>query len=175
MTVPSNLIAGDTWEWTRDLSDYPAGTWTLTYYFWKDGKSFSAAATADGTTHSVSVSAATTADYTPGGYVWQARVTDGTDVYTVEEGWVTVKANPATAKADPRSWARRTLEAIECFLEGNATTAQSSMTIQGRSISRWPLAELMQLRDRLRQEIRVEEQGSAAGLGRNIKVRFGRA
>jgi hypothetical protein len=175
MTVPSNLIAGDTWEWTRDLPDYPAGTWTLTYYFWKDGKSFSAAATADGSAHAVSVSAVTTADYSPGGYVWQARVTDGTDVYTVDEGWVTVKANPATANFDPRSDARITLEAVTCFLKGNATTAQASMTLNGRSISRWSLAELRQWQKELRQEVRDEERGSSAGLSRNIKVRFGRA
>jgi hypothetical protein len=174
MTVPSSLIAGDTWEWTRDLSDYPAGTWTLTYYFTKDGKQFNAVASADGLTHAVSVPAATTATYQAGRYKWQARVSDGADAYTVEGGWVEVSANPATSTADPRTWARRTLEAVECFLEGNASTAQSSMAIQGRSISRWPLPDLMQLRDKLRQEVRTEEQGSAAGLGRNIKVRFGR-
>ena len=28
-------------------------------------------------------------------------------------------------------------------------------------------------RDKLRQEVRTEEQGSNAGLGRDIKVRFG--
>lgn len=174
MTVPSTLVAGDTWEWTRDLSDYPAGTWTLTYYFAKDGKQFSAAATADGTTHSVSVAAATTAVYPAGRYQWQARVTAAGESFTVESGWVQVQANPATSTADPRSWARRTLDAVECFLEGNASTAQQSMTVQGRSLARWPLAELLQLRDKLRQEVRTEEQGSAAGLGRNIKVRFGR-
>jgi hypothetical protein len=32
----------------------------------------------------------------------------------------------------------------------------------------------MKFRDQLRGEVRTEEQGSAAGLGRNIKVRYGR-
>ncbi len=173
--VPANLVAGDTWEWTRELADYPAGTWTLTYFLSRDGKKFSFAATADGTSHSVSVAAATTADYQAGRYFWQGRVVSGSEAFTVEEGWVEVQPNPAsTANADPRSWARRTLDAVECFLEGNASTAQASMTIQGRSLSRWSIAELMQFRDKLRQEVRVEEQGSRAGLGRDIKVRFGR-
>lgn len=174
MTVPSSLTAGDTWEWTRDLADYPAGTWTLTYYFSKAGKQFSAAATADGTTHSVSVAAATTAPYPAGRYRWTARVTDGSDVFTVEDGWVYVAANPATDTSDPRSLARQTLDAVECFLAGNASTAQASMTINGRSISRWTLQELRQWRDQLRAEVRAEEAGEAAGLGRNIKARFGR-
>ena len=175
MTVPSSLTAGDTWEWTRELADYPAGTWTLTYYFSKAGKQFSAAASADGTTHSVSVAAATTAAYPAGRYQWTARVARGSEKFTVESGWVDVEENPATSAADPRSWARRTLEAVEAFLEGNATTAQQSMSIQGRSISRWSLADLKQFRLDLRAEVRAEEQGDRAGLGRNIKVRFGRA
>jgi hypothetical protein len=175
MTVPSSLTAGDTWEWTRDLADYPAGTWTLTYYLTKSGTVLTAAATADGTTHEVSVAAATTAAYGAGRYRWQARVTNGTDVFTVEEGWVEVLPNPATFTGDPRSTSRQLLDAINCFLLGNATTAQQSMTINGRSISRWSLPELTAWRDKLKGEVRAEEAGEAAGLGRNIKVRFGRA
>jgi hypothetical protein len=102
------------------------------------------------------------------------RVTDGTSVHVVETGWCEVEPDPASAqKVDHRSWARRTLDAIEAFLEGNATTAQQAITIGGRSISRWSLPELMQWRDKLRAEVSTEEQGSAAGLGRDIKVRYG--
>ena len=36
------------------------------------------------------------------------------------------------------------------------------------------LPELIEWRDKLRQEVRVEEQGEKAGVGRDIKVRFGR-
>ena len=173
--TPSELTAGDTWRWTRDLADYPAGTWTLTYYFENRDDRFNAVASADGTTHSVSVAAATTADHKPGRYHWIARVTDGSIVETVESGWSEVLPNPATAtKRDPRSWARRTLEAVEAFLEGNATTAQASVSIGGRSISRWSLPELTAFRNQLRQEVRTEEQGEQAGLGRDIRVRFGR-
>jgi len=33
---PSTIIAGDTWQWSRrDLSDYPASSWTLEYYLLK--------------------------------------------------------------------------------------------------------------------------------------------
>lgn len=176
-TVPESLVAGDTWEWTRDLSDYPAGTWTLTYYLRKEGKSYSFAASASGTTHSVSVAAATTAAYEPGKYFLQARVTSGSEKFTLEdeECWVEVLPNPASDKSDPRTWARRTLDAVEAFLAGNATTAQQSMTINGRSIARWSLVELRQWRNELRGEVRSQEAGESAGLGRNIKVRFGRA
>lgn len=172
MTVPNTLTAGDTWEWTHDLADYPAGTWVLTYYFVKAGKTFSAAATADGTMHSVSVAAATTTAYPAGRYRWTARATAGSEAFAVEEGWVNVAANPATDTADPRSTSRQLLDAINCFLLGNASTAQQAMTINGRSISRWPLEELRKWRDQLKGEVRTEEKGTAAGKGRDIKVRF---
>jgi hypothetical protein len=176
--VPSELVAGDTWAWTRDLSDYPAGTWTLTYYLRKDDKLLTVVAGASGTTHSVSVLAATTAAYPAGRYKLQARVVNGAISYTLDDEarWVDVLPNPAAAgNSDPRSWAARTLAAVEAFLEGNATTAQASMSINGRAISRWTLAELRQWRDQLRGEVRAEEQGANAGLGRDIKVRLLRA
>jgi hypothetical protein len=169
MTVPSTLTAGDTWEWTRDLADYPAGTWVLTYYLTMAGVSVPVVATADGTTHEVSVPAATTAAYTAGSYRWTARATSGSDAFTVEDGWVEVKPNPATSKADPRSNSRQMLDALNCFLLGNATTAQASMSINGRALSRWPLEQLRAWRNELRQEVRSETGG---GSGRDIKARF---
>jgi len=67
------------------------------------------------------------------------------------------------------------LDAVEAFLIGNASTAQASMTLNGRQISRWSLPDLTQWRDRLKAEVRIEEQGARAGVGRQIKVRLGRA
>lgn len=174
MTLPSTLIAGDTWSWDADYGDYPAGTWTATAYFENSAESFSVSSTADGTTHDFAETAANSAALKAGRYYVQVRVVSGTSSATVESGWCEVKADPASAaKFDHRSWARRTLDAVEAFLEGNATTAQQSMSIAGRSISRWSIAELTQFRNELRAEVRTEEQGSRAGLGRDIKVRYG--
>ena len=30
---PQQANAGTTWRWTRSFTDFPANTWTLTYYF----------------------------------------------------------------------------------------------------------------------------------------------
>jgi len=175
-TIPRALIAGDTWQWTRDLSDYPASTWDATVYFENRDGTFSVAGVADGDTHTFTIAAATTTTYKSGRYGWRLRVTDGTTTTTVENGLAEVLVDPAAAGThDTRSWARRTLEAIEAFLEGNASTAQASMSIQGRSIARWSLPELTKWRNELRTEVKIEDQGSTAGLGRNIKVRFTRA
>lgn len=170
--LPSELIAGDTWRWTRDLADYPAGTWTATVYFEASHGTFNSTASASGTTHSFTIAAATTTGYVPGLYGWRLRVTDGTTTTTVESGMVDVLVDPGKAgKTDTRSWARRTLEAVEAFLEGNASTAQASMSIQGRALSHWALADLQGLHDWLQAKVRSEE-ASSGGKGRDIKVRF---
>jgi hypothetical protein len=176
LNIPSTLTAGDTWEWDAEYGDYPADTWTATAYFENSAESFSVASSADGTTHVFAETAANTAALVAGKYYVQVRVTDGSEKFVVDSGWCEVQPDPASnVKHDHRSWSRRTLDAIEAFLEGNATTAQQSMSIAGRSISRWSIPELMQFRNELRAEVRTDESGSAAGLGRDIKVRYGQA
>jgi hypothetical protein len=172
-SVPTELIAGDTWQWTRDLADYPAGTWTATVYFENKDGVFNVTASASGTTHSFTIAAATTTGYKPGRYGWRLRVTDGTTTTTVENGLTEVQIDPAKAgKADTRTWARRVLDAIEATLEGRASSDQLAMSINGRSISRTPFSELMDARDRFRNEVRAQESPAGSGKGRDIKVRF---
>jgi hypothetical protein len=174
--LPAELIAGDTWAWTRSFGDHPAPTWTATVYFENADDTFSAAAAASGTDHAFSIDAATTGAKKAGRYFWSVRVTDGTTLTTVESGWLDVLANPAAAGTrDPRSDVRKMLDALNATLLGRATSDQLAMTINGRSISRTPLEELRAWRDQLKSEVATEEKGAAAGLGRNIKVRFGRA
>lgn len=172
-SLPSDLIAGNTWQWDRDYADYPSPTWTATTYFENASKTFSVGGTQQGTAHRFTIAAATTTGYPAGRYRVRVRVTDGSQVFIAESAWTEVELDPAAAGThDTRSWARRTLDAVEAFLEGNASTAQASMAIQGRSISRWSLPDLAAWRDKLRQEVRIEEGGGIAGTGRNIKVRY---
>jgi hypothetical protein len=176
VSIPQTLVAGDTWQWDAEYGDYPASGWSATAYFQNAAGSFSVAATASATAHRFAKSAADSSLMVAGQYFVRVRVAQGALNHVVEEGWCEVQANPATAGGvDHRSRARRTLEAIEAFLEGNATTAQQSMSVAGRSLSRWSIAELNEWRDRLIAEVRAEDQGSAAGIGRDIKVRFDRA
>jgi hypothetical protein len=171
--IQSSLVAGDTWQWDAEY-DYPAPTWVATAYFENAAESFSVASTANGTAHRFSAAAAVTAEFKPGSYFVQVRVTFGSESHTVESGWTDVRPDPAgSTKVDHRTWARRTLEAIEAFLEGNATTAQQAITVGGRSISRWSIPQLLEWREKLQAEVAGEEQGSAAGLGRDVKTRYG--
>lgn len=178
--VPADLVAGDLWVWTRDLSsDYPAATWTGVWYFENAYKTFSVTATATGNVFNASIAAATSTTYLAGRYRWQFVVTSGVNRKTAETGWVDIAADPAAAgNLDRRSHSRKVLDALEATIEGRASNDQLSMSIAGRSISRTPMTELVTLRNTYRQFVADEESADdvAAGLGskRRVFVRLSR-
>lgn len=172
--VPEKVIAGDTLAWERDLDEYPAGTWTLTYRLSNAAGNIDITATADGTTHVVSVTPTATAAYVAGRYRWHARVTDGSAVHTVEDGWIEILPDPADASVDYRSHARKMLDAIEAILEGNATKNQLdlvSYSIGGELSLTRDRDQLLELREKYTLEVAGEE-GVDRLRDRNLYIRF---
>jgi len=180
-TIPTQepvlVRCGDSWQWTRALSDYPASTWTLTYTLYNASDAITIVASADGDTHSVDVAPATTTAYTSGRYEWLAKVSDGTDTHTIAAG-VLIVAPEITAATDTRSHARKMLDALNALLEGRASdgdVAVVSSSINDRSITR-DIPSLIKLRDKYAQMVASEDaaRNIARGDGtmRNIRVRF---
>jgi hypothetical protein len=176
---PKELRAGLTWQWTRtDLSDYPASTWTLKYWFKRQGGTdkFSITATADGDAFDVTVAAATTASYVADDYTWVAIVTAGSEAFEVDKG--TAKILPRydqDAALDDRTHAKKVLEAIEAVIEGRATKDQEEYTIGSRSLKRTPLKDLTMLRDKYKAEVlreHLEEEGRNGRQGGKLVVRL---
>ena len=181
-TEPTEIRSGETVSWRReDLStDYPASTWALSYGFKAPGSGFRITAGTDGDYFTVDINAATSSGFAPGAYDWEARVTDGTGVYTVGSGRLEVLPNlfagDAGTPLDLRSRARRSLDAIEAVLEGRASIDQMSYQIAGRALSRTSIPDLLTLRDRFREDVRREDQAEqiakGLGSGRGVYVRF---
>lgn len=179
-TEPSALRAGDTWKWTRTLADYPAPTWTLKYRFkHPTAAGFEIVASASGTDHSITLAAADSGK-TAGTYSWIAWVEGGSsEKYTVGEGVVEITADyrsgAATTVLDDRTHAAKVLAAIEAWIEGR-DMAVAEYEIAGRRMKYIPIADLVKLRNRYRQEVATEEaqRKLAAGLGtgRRIQVRI---
>lgn len=177
--VPDELLAGDTWEWTREIEDYPAGTWTAVWYFEKADFNFSVSAAASGTVHTGTVVAATSAGYRPGRYRWRFVVTSAGVRKTAESGWVEVIPDPAGAgNVDHRTTAGVILDAIEAYLRDDTNLTAASYSLGGRSLSRWPRPELLKERDKWKAEAQAEAAAEriAAGLGnpRRLYARFDR-
>lgn len=176
-TEPTELRAGDTWQWRReDLSDYPASTWTLKYYFRNASAYFDVTATADGDLFAVSVAKATTATRTVGSYDWIAVVESSTERYQIDQGRLEVLPNLATAAAyDARSFARKMLDYIEAELVSRGSSGQLDLvnaTLEQRSIGR-DRAGLITLRNQMLVEVRREEAATKGVESRRVLVRFG--
>lgn len=163
-TEPAELIAGDRWMWKRtDLGiDYPPASYGLTYAARLEGSgttSITITASESGSDYIVEVASATTAAYTVGVYHWQAYITRTSDSQRVmvDTGTFEVIANRTSATTDPRTHAKIVLEAIEAVIENRATKDQMAYTIEGRSLSRTPLVDLIEFRKQYRAEVRAEE------------------
>lgn len=178
-TEPTRLRAGDTWKWTRTLADYPAGAWTLKYRFkHPTAAGFEIVATASGTDHAITVTAATSTGYAPGKWTWQAWVEGGTsEKYTIGAGYTTIdsdyRSGVATNALDDRSHARKTLAAIEAWIESRNPGVES-YEIAGRQMRYIPIIELLKLRQLYKAEVANEDAAAriAAGLATPRRIQF---
>ena len=138
LNIPAQLQIGDTWQWTENISDYPASAgWALTFSLYRYGQSvIQVEASVSGDGFSVSVPPSATSGKAAGEWQWTAYVSKGTDRFTVETG--TVKLKPDLAAATPTSDLRtndeKILDALIATQQRRATKEQESMQIAGRAI-----------------------------------------
>lgn len=179
-TEPVSVVVGDQWTWKRsDLTDYPPASYQLKYSLRPtSGAEVEIVAAGSGTDFLVEVSAAVTGAYASGWYTWQAyiiRLADSQRV-TIGTGRIELRQNLDASSADPRTHARKTLEAIEAVMEGRATKEQESLAINGREIRLLSPEEIMKWRDVYRREVASEEAAARLATGglnpRRLQVRF---
>jgi len=178
-TLSNVLTAGDTLDFTTAVPDYLASAgWTLKYRLAPrvSGTAIDITSTADGDDHQVSVLAATTITWAAGYYAWSAYVEKAAERYTVDRGELQIRPASTTLAAgnDLRSFAKKTLDAVEALLAGKSDVVEYQ--IAGRSIKKMSFAELMKARSLLQAEVEGEQVAAnlANGLGgaRRIQVRF---
>ena len=174
--IPDTIRAGETLDIPVTLTAHPATVWSLVLIL-RGPSQIDLQSAADGETHVLGAAAAVTADWAPGTYWWQLRATSGDVVDVVDEGQLTVAPDLAAAGPDHdgRSHAERVLAAIEAVIEGRASMDQESYSINNRSLSRTPIADLLVLRSKYKAEVAAARRVAAGGsslFGRQIKVRF---
>lgn len=189
ISVPDIIYAGDT-----VIFDVPAftdsigtsitsGTYTLTWYARTntalEGATITGVAESDG--WRITVPSSTTTDFDAGLWTWQAIATYGSLQYTAGRGQFTVKATLGytgdPAAFDDRSRAEIDLEKVEAAIR---TLAEGGVvqeyTIGNRSLKRYKMSELLQLRDTLKAEVDRERRAEKIrqGLGNPgvTRVRF---
>ena len=166
-SLPARLTAGDTWAFCLpdDLSQYASPSWTMRAVLSprSGGVPLSINASFDGARWNVLAPASETSSLFPGEWscvaVWTSQ--DGLDRHTATVGSFTVAPDPVTFTGDSRSKSARILAAIEAAIEGRATKDADAFTIEGRSITRTPIADLIRLRNIYRAEVAAERGRTA--------------
>lgn len=174
---PTQFRLGDSLQWDKDLEDYPASAWTLTYKILpqSSGTVRTITATASGTTHQARATSATTAAWTAGDFWMVGYVTNGTDRFQVYAGPMTVLSDPATATAyDGRSYLERVLDLLEASIEANeAPRTVIRYSFGGVTSEVRTLEEALKARDLIKAQI-ANEEAVKNGVNRRVLTRFGR-
>ena len=169
LITPSKITAGDTAGWLIYLTDYPSPAWVLSYTLVNatSKKTFSGTQYLTSSNHHILIPKATTAAWGAGVYGYQASVTDGTSRYVVETGTIEIIPDFAQVSTglDNRTFAKKSLDAIEAVIYNRASQAQLEYTIAGRQLKFISPKDLMDLRDRFAAEYRSEEKRKS---GKNI-------
>ncbi len=180
---PTEIHCGGFVQWKRaDLSeDYPPASYDLIYKARLRGglnPEISVTATNSGGVFLVSLSNAVTAAAVPGDYFWQAEIerkSDNARILVATGQWKVLPDLDQTG-ADPRSHAEIMLDKIQSLLEGRADKDVSSYSINGRSIAKMSVTDLLSWRDYYRKEVAKERRDSAIAQGKptktTVKVRF---
>lgn len=189
ISVPDLIYAGDTVifdvpEFTDPVGDtISSSDYTLTWYARTNTASEGATivGVAEGTGWRITVPATTTTGFDAGLWTWQAIATKNALQYTAGRGQFTVKATLSYSGTpgafDDRSRAEIDLGYVETAIR---TLAQGGVvqeyTIGSRSLKRYKMSELLQLRDTLKAEVDRERRAEKVkqGLGNPgvTRVRF---
>ncbi len=171
---PMTVRAGESWQWTRALAEYPATAWTLTYHAFNAEGTWTLTASADGTVHLVHAGPDVTTEIPPGRYDWISQVSDGVEVFGVGAGSMVVLPDLALVSShDGRSRARRILEAIDAMIEERATDGDLDVvkTAIGARVTEYRLDQLLKLRAHYAAIVARETQAQT-GIGGMIQMRF---
>lgn len=155
---PTQLHAGDSIAWSRDVPAHPASAgWSLRYVLSGPARYELEAISAG--SYLVEVSATDSATWLPGVYRWVALAVRGEgERQTVATGLLEISPNLETSDpVDARGHALRMLNMIEAALEKRIPKDQQSYEIDGMRLDRIPIERLEALRSKYRREIQREK------------------
>jgi hypothetical protein len=180
---PLKIVVGDFIQWKKSslAETYPPALYSANYVarITAGGATeVQIAATETSSYYLFTVSSATSAAFVSGFYQWQLEVTQTSsgNRIVVERGEFEFVQDLDNNGADPRSHAEIMLDKIQSLLQGRADKDVSSYSIQGRSIAKMSVVDLLQWRDYYRKEVLKERRDNAISLGKptktTMKVRF---
>ncbi len=172
-TIPLSLYSGDTALWRVSLTSFSADQgWALSYVF-NGPQKITVSAAADGADHLVEVAPETTGQWLAGGYSWIARASKDGQIFTVGKGLIEILQDPASVdQVDSRPHCKKVLDAIEAVIEGRAEHDELKTEINGRTLERTPVLQLLALRNTYANEWKQYQNAAAGRKSQTIKVGF---
>lgn len=182
-TEPLEIVVGDFIQWKRtDLgSDYSNTAFTAAYVARITGGGSSeikVTGTASGNDYLFTIDSATSAAFTAGYYHWQLEITRDSDSerLILERGSFDIVVDLDADNADPRTHAEIMVDKIEAVLQNRADADVANYSIQGRSLVKLSIDDLLRWRDYYRQELAMEKRKERVRRGKStgatIKARF---
>jgi hypothetical protein len=173
------LVAGDSLNFLTAGGAYPASSgWMLKYRLVPRtvGNGVQElTATAEGNDHRIAVAASSTTGWAADNYTWTSWVEKSGEVYTLEQGQLTVKQNPRTAGAgyDGRSQARKALDDARAAFAA-WSPVKRRYKIGEREMEFNSTAEIIKLITWWEQQVMAEDlqAGRAEKIGRRIFSRI---
>jgi hypothetical protein len=182
---PSEVVVGDFIQFKRSdlVADYPPSEYTATYIARITGGGASEIQLTgtnynSGEAYLFTVTSTESADFVPGYYHWQLEIVRNSDSnrVVVDRGAFTAIVDLDVNNSDPRTHDEIMLTKIQTILEGRADGDVESYSIQGRSLTKIPIKELMEWERHYRQRVERQKKKEDIRLGRKtdstIKVRF---
>lgn len=170
---PTELRAGDSWNWTRQWADYPSASYSLNYILNSPLNRFvfpsgGIGPDAESVSFDIQLSPAQTASCVADTYEFvavlsqAANAEDGQIAQQVTMVLQSVKVLPnlatATAPVDTRSFVKKTLDIIQAAIAGDTRPDVLEYMIEGRSIRKNSRVELLQMEALFRYRYDVERR-----------------
>lgn len=174
--IPARLTAGDSASWTIDAPEHPAGDgWSMAYAFVSACEYRRLTSSASGDAHAFALSTVASGAMAAGRWTWQRYAIRGSQRVTVASGVLEIEPNldAAAQGYDARSTSRALLENLERWMrDPNSCAWVGELQIAGRVVKNIPIPDLLALLDRLRADVRREDQAAALAAGRPAKNRL---
>ena len=182
-TEPLEIVVGDFIQWKRtDIgADYPNDAYTATYVARITGggaSEITLTGTASGNDYLFTVDSATSAAFTAGYYHWQLEIVRNSDSerLVLERGTFEAIVDLDVNNVDPRTHAEIMVDKIEAVLQNRADADVSNYSINGRSLVKLSIDDLLKWRDYYRNELAMEKRKERVRRGKStgatIKARF---
>lgn len=159
-TEPEKIVAGDSVEWSKSVGLYPASDgWVLNYAF-HGPADIAIGTTAAGDSHVVQISASESATFPPGYYKWASFFTRGDARKTYQTGSIDILADPtaSTGGVNQKSYNQQVLDAVNAVILNQASKAQQEMSVEGISIKKRSMQDLLMLQDRFNLLVAEEKR-----------------